>query len=39
MFEVNTREDRKHTTTPVFWALVAACRAALARLEATQVVP
>ena len=38
MFEVNTREDRKHTTTPVFWAFVAACRAALARLEAEQVV-
>jgi phage replication-related protein YjqB (UPF0714/DUF867 family) len=38
MFEVNTREQRKHTTTPVFWAFVAACRAALARLEAEQVV-
>ena len=39
MFEVNTRAQRKHTTTPVFWAFVAACRAALARLEAEQVVP
>jgi phage replication-related protein YjqB (UPF0714/DUF867 family) len=38
MFEVNTRADRKHTTTPVFWAFVAACRAALDRLEAEQVV-
>ena len=38
MFEVNTRADRKNTTTPVFWAFVAACRAALARLEAEQVV-
>lgn len=39
MFEVNTRAQRKHTTTPVFWAFVAACRAALERLEAEQVVP
>jgi phage replication-related protein YjqB (UPF0714/DUF867 family) len=38
MFEVDTRADRKHTTTPVFWAFVRACRAALARLEAEQVV-
>ncbi|HEX2373164.1 MAG TPA: poly-gamma-glutamate hydrolase family protein [Actinomycetota bacterium] len=38
MFEKNTREDRKNTTTPVFWAFVTACRAALARLEAEQVV-
>ena len=38
MFEVNTRAQRKHTTTPVFWAFVAACRAALDRLEAEQVV-
>ena len=38
MFEENTRPRRKHTTTPVFWAFVAACRAALARLEAEQVV-
>ena len=38
MFEENTRPRRKHTTTLVFWAFVAACRAALARLEAEQVV-
>jgi phage replication-related protein YjqB (UPF0714/DUF867 family) len=38
MFEVNTRARRKHTTTAVFWAFVDACRAALARLEAKQVV-
>jgi phage replication-related protein YjqB (UPF0714/DUF867 family) len=38
MFEENTRPRRKHTTTPVFWAFVAACRAALDRLEAGQVV-
>jgi phage replication-related protein YjqB (UPF0714/DUF867 family) len=39
MFEENTRPRRKHTTTEVFWTFVAACRAALARLEAEQVVP
>ena len=38
MFVDNTREGRKHTTTPVFWAFVEACRAALARLEGEQVV-
>jgi phage replication-related protein YjqB (UPF0714/DUF867 family) len=38
MFDDDTREGRKHTTTPVFWAFVEACRAALARLEAEQVV-
>jgi phage replication-related protein YjqB (UPF0714/DUF867 family) len=38
MFLDNTREGRKHTTTPVFWAFVEACRAALARLEAEQLV-
>jgi phage replication-related protein YjqB (UPF0714/DUF867 family) len=38
MFDVNTREGRKHTTTPVFWAFVTACRAAVTRLEAEQVV-
>jgi phage replication-related protein YjqB (UPF0714/DUF867 family) len=38
MFEENTRPRRKHTTTEVFWTFVAACRAALARLEAEQVV-
>lgn len=38
MFKVNTRPRRKHTTTSVFRAFVVACRAALARLEAEQVV-
>jgi phage replication-related protein YjqB (UPF0714/DUF867 family) len=38
MFEENTRPRRKHTTTAVFLAFVVACRAALARLEAEQVV-
>jgi phage replication-related protein YjqB (UPF0714/DUF867 family) len=38
MFEENTRPRRKHTTTEVFWTFVAACRAALARLEADQVI-
>jgi phage replication-related protein YjqB (UPF0714/DUF867 family) len=36
MFRVNTREERKNTTTDVFWTFVEACRAALARLEAEQ---
>jgi phage replication-related protein YjqB (UPF0714/DUF867 family) len=39
MFLVNTRAGRKHTTTEVFWRFVTACRAALARLEADQVIP
>jgi phage replication-related protein YjqB (UPF0714/DUF867 family) len=39
MFLVNTRAGRKHTTTEVFWRFVTACRAALARLEADQVLP
>jgi phage replication-related protein YjqB (UPF0714/DUF867 family) len=38
MFGKNTRPGRKHTTTQVFWAFVAACRDALDRLEAEQVV-
>jgi phage replication-related protein YjqB (UPF0714/DUF867 family) len=38
MFEVNTRPQRKHTTTEVFWAFVAACRNALTRLEAEQTI-
>jgi phage replication-related protein YjqB (UPF0714/DUF867 family) len=38
MFEVNTRAQRKHTTTQVFWDFVAACRNALARVEAKQAV-
>ena len=38
MFGVNTRADRKNTTTQVFWDFVAACRTALARLEAGQVI-
>jgi phage replication-related protein YjqB (UPF0714/DUF867 family) len=36
MFEINTRPRRRHTTTEVFWAFVAACREALAATEATQ---
>jgi phage replication-related protein YjqB (UPF0714/DUF867 family) len=36
MFTVNTRDERKNTTTDVFWTFVEACRAALARLEAEQ---
>jgi phage replication-related protein YjqB (UPF0714/DUF867 family) len=38
MFEVNTRAQRKNTTTQVFWDFVAACRATLARIEAEQVI-
>jgi phage replication-related protein YjqB (UPF0714/DUF867 family) len=38
MFEVNTREQRPHTTTQVFWDVAAACRNALIRVEAEQVV-
>jgi phage replication-related protein YjqB (UPF0714/DUF867 family) len=38
MFTVNTRLRRRHTTTAVFWAFVAACRNAVARLEASQVI-
>jgi phage replication-related protein YjqB (UPF0714/DUF867 family) len=36
MFTVDTRIERKDTTTQVFWDFVAACRNALARLEAAQ---
>jgi phage replication-related protein YjqB (UPF0714/DUF867 family) len=38
MFAVNNRRRRKDTTTEVFWTFVAACRDALARLEAGQVI-
>jgi phage replication-related protein YjqB (UPF0714/DUF867 family) len=38
MFEVNTREERKNTTTQVFWDFVAACRNALAQIEADQAI-
>jgi phage replication-related protein YjqB (UPF0714/DUF867 family) len=38
MFEVDTRADRKYTTTEVFRSFAKACRAAIARLEAEQVV-
>ena len=38
MFGVNTRAQRKDTTTAVFWEFAAACRNALARLEAGQVI-
>jgi phage replication-related protein YjqB (UPF0714/DUF867 family) len=38
MFGRNTRPQRKDTTTEVFWEFVAACRNALARLEAGQVI-
>jgi phage replication-related protein YjqB (UPF0714/DUF867 family) len=38
MFEVNTRPRRRHTTTKAFWDFAAACRNALARLEAEQTI-
>ncbi len=38
MFGENTRSQRKNTTTEVFWDFAAACRNALARLEAGQVI-
>ena len=38
MFTVNTRPGRKHTTTEIFWTFVAACRDAIDRFEAGQVV-
>jgi hypothetical protein len=38
MFDKDTREDRKNTTTEVFRTFVAACRQALAELEAGQVI-
>ncbi|MGW4211007.1 poly-gamma-glutamate hydrolase family protein [Lentzea sp. NPDC004789] len=34
MFAENSRSDRRHTTTEVFWGFVHACRAALAAREA-----
>jgi phage replication-related protein YjqB (UPF0714/DUF867 family) len=39
MFIRNTRPRRKHTTTEVFWTFVAACRDAIDRFEAGQVIP
>jgi phage replication-related protein YjqB (UPF0714/DUF867 family) len=38
MFTDNTRPRRKFTTTKVFWDFAAACRNALARVEAEQVI-
>jgi phage replication-related protein YjqB (UPF0714/DUF867 family) len=38
MFTDNTRPQRKFTTTKVFWDLAAACRNALARVEADQII-
>jgi hypothetical protein len=38
MFTENTQPRRKHTTTEVFWTFVAACRDAIDRFEAGQVV-
>jgi phage replication-related protein YjqB (UPF0714/DUF867 family) len=38
MFDDDSRPQRAHTTTKVFWAFVAACRNALARLEASQTI-
>lgn len=39
MFRINTREDRKNTTLPIFWAFTAAVRAAIADLESIQPIP
>lgn len=36
MFGINTRAQRKHTTTPSFWAFTNACRTALANWTAGQ---
>lgn len=36
MFGINTRAQRKHTTTPAFWAFTNACRTALATWAASQ---
>jgi phage replication-related protein YjqB (UPF0714/DUF867 family) len=36
MFDRNTREERKNTTTCVFWRFVEACRNAIAQIEAGQ---
>ena len=38
MFGVNTLAERKNTTTQVFWDFVAACRNAVAQLEAEQAI-
>jgi phage replication-related protein YjqB (UPF0714/DUF867 family) len=38
MFTDNTRPKRKFTTTEVFWDFAAACRNALARVEAGQII-
>jgi phage replication-related protein YjqB (UPF0714/DUF867 family) len=38
MFTVNTRAQRRFTTTALFWEFVTACRNALARVEAGQIV-
>ena len=38
MFTEHTRSQRKHTTTQLFWTFVAACRDALDRLQAEQIV-
>ena len=38
MFTEHTRAGRKHTTTPLFWRFVAACRDVLGRFEAEQIV-
>ena len=38
MFTEHSRSRRKHTTTQLFWTFVAACRDALDRLEAQQIV-
>jgi phage replication-related protein YjqB (UPF0714/DUF867 family) len=37
MFTAHSRPRRKHTTTELFWAFVAACRDALDRLQAEQI--
>jgi phage replication-related protein YjqB (UPF0714/DUF867 family) len=36
MFGINTRADRKNTTTPLFWSFTSAVRTAIARMEAGQ---
>jgi phage replication-related protein YjqB (UPF0714/DUF867 family) len=36
MFDDDSRPQRKHTTTKVFWEVTTACRNALARIEAEQ---
>ncbi|TCC60302.1 hypothetical protein E0H73_20345 [Kribbella pittospori] len=39
MFRINTREDRKNTTLPIFWTFSTAVRLAIADMEATQPIP